>query len=93
MNGYDERALRVLGELLPHPGPSPDALQDALAPILRLRIPWDTLALQDAANLAEFLIRTTIEAQTLTAGLRDAAGRSWSRRLRLGFERCHRVEG
>lgn len=71
--GYDSRLIKILqdGKII-----TPDrvpVLQGMLKP-LSLQLPIQFMPLQDCINLALMFIRTTIEAQSLTVGLRGCGG-------------------
>ena len=54
-------------------GCSRQQLITALA-VLQMPLPLQAMALQDCVNLALFFIRTTIDAQNLTVGIRGVGG-------------------
>jgi len=51
-----------------------NALESLLERNLSIKIPYQFLPLQDCVNLSTFLIRTTIEIQTWTLGIRGVGG-------------------
>jgi hypothetical protein len=71
--GFDTRVLNVAKDVLSITDDEVKRLVIGLAP-LQMPIPVQYLALQDCVNLALFFIRTTIEAQKLTVGIRGVGG-------------------
>ncbi len=73
LRGYDVKLPELIRNTL-HLEPSQmSELENALQP-LQMRTPVQMLALQDCVNLAIFFIRTTIEAQELSVGVRGVGG-------------------
>lgn len=73
VQGYDERVLDIIIETLKlNPDAKPN-LKTALGP-LSMQLPLQMLPLQDCVDLAIFFLRTTIDAQRLTVGLRGVGG-------------------
>ncbi|MCB9433624.1 MAG: hypothetical protein H6668_16745 [Ardenticatenaceae bacterium] len=73
LQGYDQQLLAYVATSL---NLTPEAilqLREALHP-LTMNIPIQAMALQDCVDLATFFIRTTIEAQSLTVGIRGVGG-------------------
>jgi hypothetical protein len=73
MRGYDPRILGIAQKQLNLTPDSVAAFSQALNTI-NMPIPIQLLSLQDCIDLAIFFIRTTIEAQRLTIGLRGVGG-------------------
>jgi len=73
ISGYDNNALTIIQKELAVDSANIPKLQAALQP-LQMKIPLDTMALQDCVDLAIFFIRTTIIGQKLTIGLRGCGG-------------------
>lgn len=73
MNGYDMRLPQVLKKEL---NLSPEQLTkfEKLIMGFQLAIPLQVLALQDCVDLACFFIRTTMDAQKLSVGIRGVGG-------------------
>jgi len=73
MRGYDERVVEAATTVLNLNQAQADQLRQALDP-LAMQVPIQFLPLQDCIDLAVFFIRTTIEAQRLTVGIRGCGG-------------------
>ena len=73
ITGYDARALQIVGAGLNLTQPQLAQLKQALKP-LQMQIPIQLLPLQDCIDLSLFFVRTTIEAQRLTVGIRGCGG-------------------
>lgn len=73
IRGYDERAIHIARNTLHLEETQITQLREALQP-LQMQIPIQFLPLQDCIDLAIFFIRTTIEAQKLTVGVRGCGG-------------------
>lgn len=73
IRGYDERVIAIVQQMLSLNPSQEQALRSNLGP-LNMPIPIQFLPLQDCIDLAIFFIRTTIEAQRLTMGLRGCGG-------------------
>ncbi len=71
--GYDERIFNVIVGQLKLDSKQIDNLKASLAP-LSMQLPLQVLPLQDCVDLAIFFLRTTIDAQRLTVGLRGVGG-------------------
>ena len=74
IQGYDPKLIPILASRFDL---SPTDVQDLVGTLrthLAHRIPYDMLPLQDCVNLATFLIRTTIDAQKLSVGVRGVGG-------------------
>jgi len=71
--GYDERAIGVLKNALSLNDDQVKISRDALKRF-GMPLPIQFLPLQDCVDLAIFFIRTTIEAQRLTVGIRGVGG-------------------
>jgi len=73
LRGYDVRLLDVAKQVLSLNDEQVTALEEKLRPIA-LQLPMHIMPLQDCVDLALFFIRTTIEAQRLSAGIRGCGG-------------------
>jgi hypothetical protein len=73
IRGYDERLINIEKTLLNLNQQQVNQVSQALGP-LQMQIPIQVLPLQDCVDLAIFFIRTTIEAQRLTVGVRGCGG-------------------
>lgn len=73
IRGYDERVIGIVQQMFPLNPQQAQLLRSNLGP-LNMPIPIQFLALQDCIDLAIFFIRSTIEAQRLTMGLRVCGG-------------------
>jgi len=73
IRGYDERVITILKKRLNLNETQVNELRQALGP-LQMQIPIQYLPLQDCVDLAIFFIRTTIDAQRLTVGIRGCGG-------------------
>lgn len=73
LRGYDHRVIPLVKELLELPDEDVNRIEETLEQVT-LGVPINTLALQDCINLAIFFVRTTIEAQELTIGVRGCGG-------------------
>lgn len=73
LRGYDENVLNVIKRQLKLKKDQMDKLSKALVPF-QMKIPLHFLPLQDCIDLAIFFIRTTIEGQRLTVGIRGCGG-------------------
>jgi hypothetical protein len=71
--GYDGRVLGVAKDVLSLTDDQVKKLAEGLGP-LQMPVPVQYLALQDCIDLALFFIRTTMEAQRLTVGIRGVGG-------------------
>ena len=74
IHGLDPMALPVIRQTLNLDDEQVSALSNALGPALEFKVPYDLLPLQDCVDLATFLVRTTITAQTLSIGPRGVGG-------------------
>lgn len=74
IRGYDPAVFNLVGKHLDLSPEKIQALEAAVAPNIEFRIPYQLLPLQDCINLATFLVRTTITAQTLGVGIRGVGG-------------------
>ena len=74
LRGYDTKLLDLLQRDFSFSAEQIESLRQILSSDIHLRIPLDTLALQDCVDLSTFLIRTTIEAQSLSTDLRGVGG-------------------
>lgn len=72
--GYAPTTIGVARGVLGIDEATAERFQTALRQEAGLRIPYDALPLQDCVDLAIFLIRTTISAQTLSVGIRGVGG-------------------
>jgi hypothetical protein len=73
IRGYDERAINAATSTLGLNPQQVQQLRQSLAP-LQMQIPIQFLPLQDCIDLSIFFVRTTIEAQRLTVGIRGCGG-------------------
>lgn len=73
LRGYDTRAIDIAKTTLNLSRRQVQQLEQALGP-LQMAIPIQILPLQDCIDLAILFIRTTIEAQRLTVGIRGCGG-------------------
>jgi 20S proteasome alpha/beta subunit len=73
VQGYDPQALDIVQKVLNIQPDQLQALREALAS-LSMPIPLQAMPLQDCVDLAIFFIRTTINAQNLTVGIRGVGG-------------------
>jgi hypothetical protein len=73
LQGYDQQLLVYATEALNLTQEAILQLREALYP-LTMNVPIQAMALQDCVDLATFFIRTTIEAQSLTVGIRGVGG-------------------
>lgn len=73
IQGYDARLPDLVANGLSLNATQTTALAQALQP-LGMALPLQAMALQDCVDLAIFFIRTTIDAQKLTVGIRGCGG-------------------
>lgn len=73
IQGYDFRLPQLLSEGLTLTAEQVERIPEIVQP-LKIQIPLDAMALQDYIDLAMLLVRTTIETQRLTAGIRGCGG-------------------
>jgi hypothetical protein len=73
IRGYDERAVGITRSSLNLTQQQIDQLTQAFSS-LQMQIPIQLLPLQDCIDLSLFFVRTTIEAQRLTVGIRGCGG-------------------
>jgi hypothetical protein len=74
IKGFDPQLPSIAQRHLALTDDQREALRDHLEGMLSLRIPYQFLPLQDCVDLAIFLIRTTIDIQTWTLGVRGVGG-------------------
>jgi hypothetical protein len=74
IQGYDSRFIQIAQQALSLTPQQIATLVGAIQPLLQLPIPIQFMPLQDHVDLATFFIRTTIDAQSLTVGLRGCGG-------------------
>jgi hypothetical protein len=74
IRGHDPLVFSLVGQHLNLSAEQIQALERAIAPKVEFRIPYPLLPLQDCIDLATFLVRTTITAQTLGVSLRGVGG-------------------
>ena len=75
INGFDSDLAGKLAKELNMPPGDVAAILQKLVPELAYRIPYDALPLQDCINLAAFVVRTTITAQSFVqAPIRGVGG-------------------
>jgi len=73
VRGYHEQLPDIVARALGLTTQQKQTLLNALAP-LGMQVPFQAMALQDCVNLAIFFIRTTMDAQNLTVGIRGVGG-------------------
>lgn len=73
IHGYDRNLLGLIKQKLKLTDKQIDSLVKTFRP-LNMGIPYAVLSLQDCIDLAIFLVRTTIEAQSLSITLRGVGG-------------------
>jgi hypothetical protein len=73
IGGFDARLLQVLRKELDLKDNQLTAIEQSLAS-LQMQIPLTAMPLQDCVNLAIFFVRTTIQAQALSVGVRGCGG-------------------
>lgn len=73
IRGYDERVIQIASQILNLNQQQVQRLRQAFTP-LQMQMPIQILSLQDCVDLAIFFVRTTIEAQRLTVGIRGCGG-------------------
>jgi hypothetical protein len=73
IQGYDHQVIGILEKSFGFSSEQVQALTQALT-IVQMRIPLQALPLQDCVDLAIFFVRTTIDAQRLTVGIRGCGG-------------------
>ena len=74
LQGYDSQLIPILRERFDLSDPEVNELETALRQKLVATIPYQILPLQDCVNLATFLIRTTMTAQSLSVDVRGVGG-------------------
>lgn len=74
VRGYDERAVNLAQTTLNLTPQQIEQLRQVWAP-LQMQIPTQILPLQDCVDLSIFFVKTTIEAQRLTVGIRGCGGK------------------
>lgn len=74
LQGYDSQLIPILRERFDLSDPEVNELETALRQKLVATIPCQILPLQDCVNLATFLIRTTMTAQSLSVDVRGVGG-------------------
>ena len=74
IHGYDPQLLPALQQFFSLPDEQVEAFRMRLASQIEYRTPYDVLALQDCVDLAAFLIRATITAQSVSTDLRGVGG-------------------
>ena len=73
IHGYDENVLNIIQNHLQLDESKKEEIREKLIP-LQMKMPLQMLPLQDCVDLAIFFIRTTIDAQRLTVGIRGVGG-------------------
>lgn len=73
IQGYDANVLNIIADTLKLDQSTIDTVKKAIIPV-SMQVPLQMLALQDCVDLAIFFIRTTIDAQRLTVGIRGVGG-------------------
>ena len=74
IQGFDQRVVQIVTQSLNLSPQQQRELSTLLTKNLQLPIPLNVMALQDCINLAKLFIRTTIETQELTIGVRGCGG-------------------
>jgi 20S proteasome alpha/beta subunit len=74
IQGYDQRLISIIFQSLNVDEEQQQQLRTLLTQKLQLQIPLNVMALQDCINLAKLFLRTTIETQELTVGVRGCGG-------------------
>lgn len=74
IHGYDPALLPLLCDRLKVAESDMRALEDVIRPRFEYTVPYEVLPLQDCVDLAIFLVRTTINAQNLSVGVRGVGG-------------------
>ncbi len=74
IHGFDPRLIPLIGDQLKIPQSKMEGVQKKLVPHLEYSIPYALLPLQDCVDLATFLIRTTITAQSFAIAVRGVGG-------------------
>lgn len=74
MQGFDERLIPIISNEYKLSSEQQQHLKTVLIQNLSLPLPLNVMALQDCVNLALLFLRTTIEAQELTVGVRGCGG-------------------
>lgn len=74
IHGFDPMLPAILRQELDLDDEGWARLSAVLASQLEFRIPYQVLPLQDCVNLATMMIRTTVEAQSLSIGIRGVGG-------------------
>ncbi len=96
MSGFDFRLIQTLKDALSLDQSQVKKMNQVLK-TLQMQIPLQAMALQDCINVAIFFIRTTIEAQMLTVGIRGCGGpidvATITRRHKLQFVQRKEVHG
>ncbi|MBN1478316.1 hypothetical protein JXA47_16285 [Candidatus Sumerlaeota bacterium] len=73
INGFDHRVPQAAGQHLGLDGSAVNGLENHLGQF-RMHLPLLAMPLQDCVDLAIFFVRTTIEAQRLSVGIRGCGG-------------------
>jgi hypothetical protein len=74
IHGFDPELRSILQKELGLDDAGWSRIQQALMRRLQFSIPYQVLPLQDCVNLATMMIRTTVEAQSLSVGVRGVGG-------------------
>ncbi|MFH1560576.1 MAG: hypothetical protein ABID84_04105 [Chloroflexota bacterium] len=74
VHGFDPGALEIIRRTVNLDQDQAEELRAALRQNLEFPIPYDVLPVQDCVDLATFLVRSTITAQSLAIGLRGVGG-------------------
>lgn len=74
MQGFDNRLASIIERELKPNKKELDSLYQTLKKELQLPVPIQAMALQDCVDLAVFFVRTTMQAQSLTVGIRGVGG-------------------
>jgi hypothetical protein len=73
LNGYDDRIIPILRQRFNLTDQQSQDLRTTLGPV-QMQAPVQFMGLQDCVNLAIFFTRATIEAQSLSLGVRGVGG-------------------
>lgn len=97
VKGFDPAALPIIARELGIDPERTASLGDVLTAELALQLPLDAMPLQDCVDLALFFVRTTIDAQRLSLGIRGCGGpidvATLTRRDGLRFVQRKSLEG
>lgn len=74
IHGYDPVLMSILKEELDLEAGEVEALEQKLKEVIEYKIPYQVLPLQDCVDLAHLMLRTTMDAQDLSIGMRGVGG-------------------